>query len=65
MTVLVLAEEATQPAGYSTIRKLASLFVISEGLNERENCHDQEEQVPAEHPDHIQSRKGSNKRDGA
>ena len=65
MIVLVFAEEAAQPAGYSTIRKLASLFVISEGLDERENSHAQEEQIPAGDPDRIQGRETSNKRDGA
>jgi hypothetical protein len=50
--------------GYSTIRKLPSLFVISEGLDERENCHDQEEQIPRRDPGRIQARKTPDKRDG-
>jgi hypothetical protein len=65
MIVLVFAEEEAQPAGHSTIRKLAPLFVISEGSDKRENCHDQEEKTPAGDPDRVQGRKTSNKRDRA
>lgn len=51
---IVSAEKARQPAGYSTVGKLISLFAVAKYLYDGENRHDEQEEVCSRDPEGIQ-----------